>query len=122
MKYSDQFFKFPIKVYETTSVRRALKEEEATDIPHDGDWVIGYVRMPYWALDEMCWYDVFTKGKEVAEVADKGFDATFVMHLKYGEFECTWSREKFEKELDKFTEWYDKEWEKENPTVEYEEE
>jgi hypothetical protein len=104
MKFTDRFFEFPIKIYDGFSLKKAMEQEEALDAPVDADWVRGYIKIPAAAITDIYWYDVFSKGRTVEEIADKGFDATAIVHPDLGEFECTWRREKFENELNSFVE------------------
>jgi hypothetical protein len=116
MKFTDRFFEFPIKIYDGMSVRKMLKSEASSDIPQaidDLGWVRGRVKLPYWALDKLFYYDSFSEGRTPEEVAESGFDMTTVIHSDFGEFECMWKKEIFEKRLNDFTELYESENEEE---------
>lgn len=109
MKYTDKWFKFPVRIYDGFSVTKAIMVEDKKfqDNPGDAepeipDWVEGYARIPLEQITS--WIDFYSEGRETAEVAKEGFDLTMVETRTLGKFECTWKREKFEKELDNFYE------------------
>lgn len=104
MKYTDQFFRFPIRIYDALSMKKAMKMEEDMDIPQEAEYSIGFAKIPYWELDRMYYYDVFTKGRSVGEVDSDGFDAVAIHHESYGEFECLWKMKTFEEKLNDFME------------------
>lgn len=102
MTYTEEFFSFPMRIYDGVSLRKALKQEEDMMIPMDGEWVQGTVRLP---IEEVKgWFDVFSKGRKADEVEEEGFDSVVVLTYSMGEYECMWTREKFEAEMDKFYE------------------
>jgi hypothetical protein len=105
-KFTDDFFTFPIKIYDGFSLKKALKEEdeEGVDGPVPIDWIVGYVRLPAKDLPRMMWHDAFSRDRTVSDVAENGFDATAVVSHEYGEFMCTWPRKKFEDKLNEFIE------------------
>lgn len=92
MKHTDKFFLFPVKVY----------NDEIAEDEVDPDWVLGYARIPIDQLYTITWFDTFTKGKAVSEVADKGCDLTKVISDKYGAYICLWPRKKFETKLNDY--------------------
>lgn len=110
MKYTDRWFKFPVKIYDGFSVHKAIMIEdkklqdnpEDIDKPEIPDWVMGYARIP--VNEIQCWIDYYSEGRETSEVAEEGFDLTMVETKNLGKFECLWKREKFEKELDDYYE------------------
>lgn len=105
-KFTDDFFAFPIKIYDGFSLKKALEEEdkEGVDGPVPIDWIVGYVRLPAKDLHKMMWHDGFSRDRTVSDVAENGFDVTTVVHDNYGEFMCTWPRKKFEDKLNEFME------------------
>lgn len=117
MTFSEGLFKFPIKVYDAFSVAKAIAKEdkkfdaaiadEIDDIePEETDWVLGYIRIP---LQEIkAWTDIFSDGKSVKQIADTGFEETMVITKTLGNHCCLWPRKKFEEEVDKFAEKYEK--------------
>lgn len=110
MKYTDKYFKFPIRVYDGFSVQKAMLIEdkklmenpEAAEKPEVPDWVLGYAKVPVEQI--LCWVDYFSEGRETSDVAQKGFDLTLIETRNLGKFECVWVRTKFEDELNKFCE------------------
>lgn len=104
MKYTEERFEFPMKIYDGFSLRKAMKKEEDTDVAMDGDWVEGRIKLPVEEI--MGWFDTFSKGRSIDDVFKEGFDAIVVITYSMGEFECTWNKEKFEKELNTFYEKY----------------
>ncbi len=110
MKFTDGMFKFPIKVYDTFSLLKNIKEEqekfEELDRPLADDWVEGWMTMP---IGEIKGYvDAFSPEYKTGEVAKKGFDLTLVYTVSFGQLECTWTINRFEKELNSFAERYEK--------------
>lgn len=105
-KFTDDFFMFPIKIYDGFSLRKALKEEEDefNSAPVPIDWVTGFARIPGRDLDKLMWHDGFSRDRSVESVAQEGFDTTVVISDIYGEFISTWPRKKFEAKLDEFME------------------
>src|ERR1044072_1997570 len=108
-KFTDDFFSFPIQIYDRFSFKTALKEEdeEGVDGPVPIDWIVGHVRLPVKDLHRMMWHDAFSRDRTVSDVAENGFDATAVVSHEYGEFMCTWPRKKFEEKLNEFIEKWD---------------
>lgn len=116
MRFSERFFKFPIRVYDSVSIKRNMKREmegtadpDTIEIP---DWVEGHAKLPYWCLDNLYYCDTFTLGRQPEDVAKEGFDMTYIGSSEFGEFECVWNMKRFESALNAFTEGYEK-WEKE---------
>lgn len=105
-KFTDDFFSFPIKVYDGFSLKKAMEEEDktSTDSPVPIDWVTGWVKIPVKDLYKMIWHDGFSRERSVKEVAEGGFDLTIVISDVWGEFVCTWGRKKFEDRVNEFME------------------
>ncbi len=111
MKYTERYFKIPVRIYDGFSVHKAIVIEEKKlsdnpeniDRPETPDWVMGYARIP--VSEIRYWMDYYTEGRETGNVADEGFDLTLVETKNLGKFECCWERKEFEKRLDEF---YDK--------------
>lgn len=103
MKFTDQFFSFPIKVYDSSSIRDAEIQEESMNIRMEPVWYEGICRMAAKDFEKkkVYWHDGYTAGKDVDK---EGFDITIIVHEVNGTFVCTWSRFKFEKELNEFME------------------
>lgn len=117
MTFSEGLFKFPIKVYDAFSVAKAMVKEdkrfdsaltdEIDDIqPEPTDWVVGYIRIP--VQEVKAWTDIFSESRSVKEVAENGFEETMVITKTMGNYCCLWPRKKFEEEIDKFAEKYEK--------------
>lgn len=105
-KFTEDFFGFPIKIYDGFSLKKALEEEdkEGVDGPVPIDWIVGYVKIPAKDLTKLMWHDSFSRDRTVSDVAENGFDVTTVVCEPHGEFMCTWQRKKFEQKLDEFME------------------
>lgn len=91
MKYTDRFFSFPIRIYDG----KTLDENNEGE----GDWIVGVVRIPFDDMRYSCWYDGFSRDKNVEEVNKEGFDTTIVSNKMHGQFNCIWNRKKFEEKL-----------------------
>lgn len=102
MKYTENFFKFPIRVS-----KYEYKKEEGDDEPSlTSEWVRGIARLP---LEEIVsWYDAFSEERDVKDVAENGFDITILETRSLGEFIVNMKREKFEDLLNKFAQKKDK--------------
>jgi len=105
-KFTEEFFSFPMKIYDGFSVKKAMEQEDkdTTEEPVPIDWITGWVRIPARDLHKLMWHDGFSRERKVEEVAEGGFDLTIVVSDMYGEFVCTWPRKKFEAKLDEFME------------------
>lgn len=105
-KFTDDFFGFPIKIYDGFSLKKALEQEdkEGVDVPIPIDWIVGHVKLPAKDLHKLMWHDGFSRDRTVSDVAENGFDVTTVVLEPYGEFMCTWPRKKFEEKLNEFME------------------
>lgn len=113
-KFTEEFFSFPIKVYDGFSLKKAMEEEEkeTAEGPVPIDWVGGWARIPAKDLGRIMWHDGFSRERSVKEVAEQGFDLTIVVSDIHGEFVCTWGRKKFEAKIDEFME----KWEANKPS------
>lgn len=105
-KFTDDFFTFPIKIYDGFSLKKAMEAEDkdTTDEPVPIDWVVGWVKLPAKDLHKMMWHEGFSRERKVEEVAEKGFDLTIVISEVWGEFVSTWNKKKFEEKLNEFME------------------
>jgi hypothetical protein len=111
MKFTDKFFRFPIKIYDGVSARKMIKKELKNldtlgdeDEEEDIDWVQGDVKIPFWGLENLFYHEGYTPGRSTEDVAKNGFDLTYVSHTVYGDFECMWDMKKFEDRLNAFVE------------------
>lgn len=109
IKFTDDFFRFPIKVYHSFSLKKAMEEEDKEDSvkPIPIDWIIGYAKIPVKDMIRTMWYDGFSRERTVEDVAKDGFDLTIVINEIWGEYTCSWPRKKFEEKLDEFMRQYD---------------
>lgn len=110
MKFTDGLFKFPVKVYDTFSIIKNIKEEQEKfdelERPLMDDWVRGYIAIP---INDIKGYgDAFSPEFKTGEVAEKGFDLTLVYTDRFGQLECTWKMAKFEEELNAFAAKYER--------------
>ena len=105
-KFTDDFFGFPIKVYDGFSAKKAMEaqDKDTTDEPVPIDLIAGWAKIPAKDLPKMMWHDGFSRERKVEEVAKNGFDLTMVFSDIYGDFVCTWTRKKFEEKLNEFME------------------
>jgi|SRR5579885_3355627 len=101
-KYTDKFFTFPIKIYDSRSLKTAEQMEDA-NIHMDPEWISGWTRVHYKdLLQGFTWQDGYSNGRSVDEVREEGFDLTIVYIEAYGEYTCTWDRKTFENKLNAF--------------------
>jgi len=101
-KFTDGFFMFPIKIYDSLSLGRAMEFEESVGMKADADWISGAAKVPAKELEAMTWQDGYSNGRAIDEVREEGFDLTIIYLESYGEFICTWPRKKFEEKLNEF--------------------
>jgi hypothetical protein len=106
MKYTDGYFKFPIRVYDPISVRDAYHREEKEGEIVDGNWLLGFKRVH--PDDIESWEDTFTR--DILPLNEESeCNATVVVIKGEGEIMCTWNRKKFEEKLDAFHDAFDQE-------------
>ena len=105
MKYSERFFKFPIRIYDRFSIMKSEEIEKSTDTPHEGEWLQGFARIPYNQITS--WHDFYDSVQGVDGAREDGFEATLVYTQTEGTFICTLDRETFEQSLNEFVEKYD---------------
>jgi hypothetical protein len=112
MNYTEKFFEFPIRVYDSFERRRSMEKEERAfendpdlAVPEDCPWVNGTAAvLPEHIIGYM---DSFSKGKHFEEVEIEGCDLLIVETKLQGDFLCTWTREQFKKKLNIFMTKYD---------------
>lgn len=110
MKYTERFFKFPIRLYLTKDVQERYELEEKLNIElssddDDLDYVIGWEHVD---PDEIFGYgSVFSRNRTLEEVKEKGFDCTIVYLRNGKEIASSWSPKKFAEKLDSFYEQYE---------------
>lgn len=101
MKYSERFFKFPVRV--TDAYLADLKEKEAQlsdsrslDIPTIDSWI----KLPYSEIEG--WQEMYPPETAFEDVFSKGFQCTLVFTKSHGDILCSWDFKKFEERLDAF--------------------
>lgn len=105
MKFTEQFFKFPIILYDAFALDRAARKEEEDDeilsaLPVA--YAIGAARVP---LNEIQgWYEHWVRGRTIDDILRDGFDCTRVLTKTLGEYNCSWNIKKFEQKMDEFEE------------------
>jgi len=103
MKYTERFFKFPIRLYDGIELRKAMENEEKLfDIDPDSvvveetPWVQGTAAI--YAEDIYSYNETFSRGTEIEEVVKSGGDLTHI-ESKTGDYICMWPIKKFEQKL-----------------------
>jgi hypothetical protein len=105
-KFTDNFFGFPIKVYDDFSAKKAMdaEDKDTTNEPVPIDWIVGWAKIPVSDLHKLMWHDGFSRDRKVEQVASEGFDLTMVCSNTLGDFVCTWPKKKFEEKINEFME------------------
>lgn len=112
-KYSDRYFKIPVKICKLDDVEQFLKDKElgAVEEDEDVDFAIGYVRLdPFGIVD---WFDSFSPSRSISDVRKNGFDCTRIISKSGEVYDCMWDRTRFEDRLNKFVEGLETELEEE---------
>ncbi len=102
MKYTERYFKFPIRVYDRFSMERAEKQEELTESPTEGEWREGMTAVPFEEIT--AWNDYFDSAQGPEGVDNEGFTTTIVWTKTQGCFMCTLPRPELEKRMDVYYE------------------
>lgn len=110
MKYTERFFRFPVRIYDRYSSQKAEEQEKDLDTPMEGEWVEGYQNMPHTDISDWC--DYFDSTQGVEDVKENGFMYTLVFSRKAGAYVCTLPSKEFARRLDAFVDKYEK-WVKE---------
>jgi len=108
MKYTDKFFRIPVKMYDRMEIDIAeLKEqqqllEDPQLAKHEpASWIQCW---SYILPDNIIGYDEnFSREMEFDELTDKGPDITLV-HTDTHSYPCLWKISKFEQKLNEFIE------------------
>lgn len=106
MKYSEKFFRFPVRLYLTKDIEKKKDLEERLGIEledeevADPEYVLGWDCID---LNDIRGFGtIFSRGKDLETVREEGFDST-VIYLTYGrEVGCAWTPKKFEEKLNDF--------------------
>lgn len=101
-KFTERFFAFPIKIYDSSSLKQGQLFEEDPNVIIEGDWISGIARVGLLELENMSWQDGYSSGRSIDEVREEGFDTTVIYFETHGEYVCTWPRKKFEEKLNDF--------------------
>lgn len=103
----DNFFKFPVKMYDLYSMMNAENQEDKN--AQDGH--IEPIQVEFVDGLKVCrpenilsWSQSYHKGQSIEEVTNEGFPITVVNILEslgISQYECIWSLDEFERQLDK---------------------
>lgn len=104
VKFTDGFFTFPVRIYDTSQMEKNAKREDLTNEVFPTDWIRGYADIPLNEIKGV--FDFYSRGRTVEEVDEQGFDGAMVSTNSMGEFITTWNREKFKAELNSFANKY----------------
>lgn len=99
MKYTEQFFKFPVRIYDRYSVQNSEKREEMENAPVEGDWTIGQKAIPYTEITD--YGDYFDSEEGISSVEEHGFTSTIIFTKDAGVFISPLIIEDFEERLNK---------------------
>lgn len=98
-KFTDNFFRFPIKVYHMEKTDTSDHEDDPVV---EGDWVQGYARVSFEELDFLNWHEGFSKNVPTKQVSDQGCDLTIIYTERFGRYICLWPIKKFEEKINEF--------------------
>jgi len=106
MNFTDVFFEFPIRIYDSYSMYNAEKQED--ELEKEGkdlvavpvDYIVGVKAL---RLSQIKHYmDVYSRDSVIAEVIENGFPCTLVIDTDDNPYECNWPRKEFKARLNKF--------------------
>lgn len=107
MNYTDRFFEFPGRIYDRFATQQAMEQEEKDNIPIEGDWAAGRIKIPFQEISS--WSDYFDSDQGVEGVKEKGFEYTLIWTHNEGTYISIWKKDKFEQKLNeyvtKFEDW-----------------
>jgi hypothetical protein len=105
MKFTDKFFRFPIRLYLSKDLDKrdelseklgiTLPDEDENEIPHVIGWEVVQIE------DIIGYGTLFSRGKTLEDVEMDGFDCTLVCLRNGKELGCAWRPEEFEKNVNK---------------------
>lgn len=103
MKYTDKFFKFPVKTYDLYDV---IKTEEEEDELKRTTGQHAKIALPFGVIikavlpeDIIEYNESCGKEDDLQESTQHGFPNTAVITKRDGVFECIWTMKKFEEKL-----------------------
>lgn len=96
MKYTDRFFKFPVRVTDAYVAESLEKSNEKISLPT----IDSYIKLPYSEIEG--WQEMYPPETEFDEVSTKGFECTLVFTKKHRDILCSWNVKKFESKLDAY--------------------
>lgn len=108
MKYTERFFKFPIRIYDGHSMYKAEKEEEKQELagqlidPVHVDFAVGYKTLKHNSIRG--WMESYTTEQGLDYVMEQGFPCTLVTTKEDETYLCNWTMAEFEEALDNFVE------------------
>lgn len=117
-------FKLPIKKYDRQNIAETMEalnqEEPDYSVVDKPEWVTVMAAVPF---DEiLTWHQDTIQDMNVKELVSHGttdiYDAVYIRTKSWGQLECIWSMETFEKELDRQYEAYAKKYENEDKKAE----
>jgi hypothetical protein len=101
LKHSETLFHFPVRIYDSYAVQRAQQHALDKDLETvELEYVVGECSVPYGEI--IGFHDHFKHGRRVENIAEKGFDSTKVMTRNLGDYVCSWRRERFMEEFDRY--------------------
>ena len=98
MKYSDRFFKFPVRVTDIYLAESLEKKAELSGEKPSIPTVDGYIKLPYSDIEG--YQEMYPPETDFEDVINKGFQCTLVFTKKHGDILCSWDLKKFEEKLD----------------------
>lgn len=100
MKYTDRFFKIPVRIYDRFSIEQAEELEKMNQIPNEGDWVVGWLRIPHTEITN--WMDYFDSEQGVQGAVTDGFSTTAVFTKSDGIYLAALPIKEFEEKLNQY--------------------
>ena len=105
MKYTDRFFRVPIKVYDELEITAALLKEDK-QLENDPELV--KIEEASWV---QCWYEILPDdiigysenfSREVGDITSALPDLTLISTKHQGQLPCLWKINKFKDKLNEF--------------------
>lgn len=90
-KFTDAFFKIPVKVF----------RDETENFDESTDSATAWARIPFDDLYLCDWYEGYSIGTLGVQADSAGFDVT-VIRTPAHKYLCVWTMKEFEQELNKF--------------------